>query len=515
MQKSLQLTGIALGCALALNPAFASSHREALAILNEPCADTTDVYAFVSPGAHDKIYLIANILPMHEPGQGNHGLRACDGYRYEFHIGKGTFIADVATYRVEFTKQIAPDGTPSPTDPLLGGNEILWQLTGSTETATVSEVRGSPLPGFINGNFAFNIGTNLKVAPNNHGPQTDRLVNMLAPFRGYETGDPSSRTVGLYNDAFIRANFIHGLSNGGRFFAGQRDDPFYLDEKGIFDALNICKKGLMNIAGARGGDCEDIFAGFNLFTIALEIPTATLFPNGIPHNGTLVPNSLDSLLRVWFSVSRRDTQMVDDSDAVTGVRGRGRYVQVSRQALPLFNAGLVGTKDQTKYLRTSPSTDVSNFGANILFPVLVRDADTLGIYRALGIDATALGLKGPRMDIINAINLGRPIPVADGQTGDVITMDVSVDSRFPNGRVLGSGTTTVSNREQVDVSDVMLSLILAGNPAAGLGDGVDTNDKNYLTEFPFAALPHQGVFGGHGSTNTTPIPEIPPPPAAQ
>ena len=32
-----------------------SSHREALAILNEPCADNTDTYAWVAPGAHDKI----------------------------------------------------------------------------------------------------------------------------------------------------------------------------------------------------------------------------------------------------------------------------------------------------------------------------------------------------------------------------------------------------------------------------------------------------------------------------
>ena len=36
----------------------ASSHREALAVLNEPCADNTDTYAWVSNGAHDKLYLI-------------------------------------------------------------------------------------------------------------------------------------------------------------------------------------------------------------------------------------------------------------------------------------------------------------------------------------------------------------------------------------------------------------------------------------------------------------------------
>ena len=64
---------------------WASSHREALAVLNEPCADNTDTYAWVSPGTHDKLYLIMNFNPLHEPGQGNQGLRACNGYRYEFH----------------------------------------------------------------------------------------------------------------------------------------------------------------------------------------------------------------------------------------------------------------------------------------------------------------------------------------------------------------------------------------------------------------------------------------------
>src|SRR2546423_7418404 len=52
-----------------------SSHREALAILNEPCADNTDTYAWVSNASHDKLYLIMDFNPLHEPGQGNQGLR--------------------------------------------------------------------------------------------------------------------------------------------------------------------------------------------------------------------------------------------------------------------------------------------------------------------------------------------------------------------------------------------------------------------------------------------------------
>src|SRR6266513_1194150 len=120
--------------------ARASSHREALAILNEPCADNTDTYAWVSPGAHNKLYLIMNFNPLHEPGQGNQGLRACNGYRYEFHIGQGTSLADKVVYRVEFTNTLKPEAAPSTTDALGGGNELLWQLTGGTETMTVTRI---------------------------------------------------------------------------------------------------------------------------------------------------------------------------------------------------------------------------------------------------------------------------------------------------------------------------------------------------------------------------------------
>src|SRR5437867_4515222 len=85
--KYIAAAGLAAMLFLSITQAVpASSHREALAILNEPCADNTDTYAWVSDGSHDKLNLIMDFYPLHEPGQGNHGLRACNGYRYEFHI---------------------------------------------------------------------------------------------------------------------------------------------------------------------------------------------------------------------------------------------------------------------------------------------------------------------------------------------------------------------------------------------------------------------------------------------
>jgi hypothetical protein len=485
--------------------ARASSHREALAVLNEPCADNTDTYAWVSPGEHDKLYLIMNFNPLHEPGQGNQGLRACNGYRYELHIGKGAAIASRLVYRIEFKNTLKTAPPPGAKDTLGGGNELLWQLTGGTETMTVTRiVPGEVRTGDGEGNI---IGLNLPVLPNNHGPQTDRLIYGLGPFRGYDSGDSASREVGLYNQAFVD-RFIHPLGNGGRIIAGQFDDPYQLDEKGIFDLVNLTRDDLAGLAGARRGPAKDVFTGFNVFSIALEVPTRELFPDGIPHNGELRADSTDALLRVWSRVLRQKTQEVDPTEPITGLKGSGEWVQVGRNALPLFNAGLVGTQSHTTYLRSTPMTDVTNFGANILFPVLVRNLDALGVYKALGLPQSAVDtLRGPRLDIVRAVNLGRPIPIEDGFTGDVITLDASIDSSFPNGRRLGGGSAP--NRNQVNVNSVLISLIAAANPGAGLAKGVEVNDKNYLDRFPFLAPAHQGLFGGHGGTNTPTAPEIP------
>jgi Domain of unknown function (DUF4331) len=487
----------------------ASSHREALAILNEPCADNTDTYAWVSNTAHDKLYLIMDFNPLHEPGQGNQGLRACNGYRYEFHIGVGASLESKVIYRVEFRNTLVPEAAPSPADPLGGGNELLWQLTGGTEVMKVTRIVRSAGAAEDDMRNATVLGKNMAVLPNNHGPQTDRLVYGLGPFLGYDSGNPDSRELGLYDQPFVDT-FIHPLTNGGRVIAGQFDDPYQLDEKGIFDLVNLNRDDLGGIPGARRPPGEDVFTGFNIFSIALEVPITDIFPAGIPHNGALQPMSTDSLLRVHSTISRQATQTVDASNIITGLRGSGEYVQVGRNALPLFNAGLVGTQRQTLYLRTNPMHDVTNFGADILYPVLARDADTLGIYRALGLSPEMVAtLKGPRNDILNTINLFRPIPIADGYTGDVLTLDAAIDSAFPNGRRMGGGTEP--NRNQVNVNSVLISLIVAGDANGGLGKGTEVNDKNYLPRFPFLAPAHQGLLQGHGGINVPTEPNIPTP----
>ncbi|MGH9858340.1 MAG: DUF4331 family protein, partial [Acidobacteriota bacterium] len=297
---------------------------------------------------------------------------------------------------------------------------------------------------------------------------------------------------GLYNKAFVQS-FICDMGSEGRAFVGVMDDAYQLDEKGIFDILNLA-----GLPGGRKTPGEDVFAGFNLNVMALEVPTETVLGGTIPHNGTCGD---DSLVSVWASASRRRNRTLTRS----GVdKETGPWVQVGRQGLPLVNAGLIGVQDQTKYLRTTPLTDVANFASYFLNPILVRDVEFLGIYRALGVpQSTVDSLKTNRVDILKVINLDdipaagcHHVPIEAGKTGDVLRVDVATDSQFPNGRKIGGGATPKDT--QSDVSDVLISLILTGDPAAGLGDGVNQNDRPYLTEFPFYALPHQGLNGGHG-----------------
>ena len=486
-----------VGVVTAAQPAGASSHREALAVLNDPCVDNTDVYAWVTPGAHDKLYLIAGYNGLHEPGQGNQQTRLCDDVLYEFHITRGIGVLDDAlTYQIKFSS--TPPDPPDPDSPL-GGDELLIQQGGVKQTYSVTKIENG---------VSTVIGTGIPVAPPNVGPHTDRLIYRLGPFKTFDQNDPASHEQGLYDDAFA-ATFIHPLGDSGsegRAWAGTRDDAFYLDEKGIFDLLNLA-----GIPGGRRTPGEDVFAGFNLNVMALEIPTTKVTGTGeLPaHNGT--PGD-DTLLGVWASASRRRDKRLEPNGDVTEC---GPWVQVGREGLPLVDAGLIGVIDQSKYLRTTPRTDVENFATYFLNPVLVRDVEFLGGYKALGVPDTAVEtLKHNRVDILQTINLDKipcvrsdpndptscqvvhHVPIEPGKTGDVLRLDIATDSSFPNGRSIPGGSAP--NKEQVDVSDALIGLIVAGAPGA-VGDGVNHNDKDYLTEFPWLAAPHQGLNEGHGA----------------
>ena len=449
--------------------ASASSHREAPAISMDPAADNTDVWAWVSPGTHDKLYVVAAYNPLEEPSGGPNFHKFSDDVLYEVHITRGDKdLNDVVTYQIQFNT--APITEVDPADLNKGpggGKEFFAQLAGSfNQTYTLTKV--------ANGKSTV-VAKGIPVAPPNIGPRTMAVGKSFGIF--------SSAT---YDDAFA-ATFIKDNGAEGKVWAGPRDDGFYVDLARIFDLANFAGNATTPLTNATDG-----VSGFNCHAIALEIPTNLLTSDGkAPTAGA----SDAQTLGVWASASRRKVRVIrhdgDDDDF-------GPWIQVSRLGLPLVNEALIGIQDKDKYNRTKPANDVKNFGAYFLNPVVVRDAEAVGVYSALGADPTPF--KSNRTDIIDVINLtnipstgAHAIPLSS--TGDVLRVDMGIDSGFPNGRPLVGGAAP--NKEQADVTDVLLSVILTKG-AVAVSDGVNSNDKNYLTSFPYLALPWEGARQGHG-----------------
>jgi hypothetical protein len=436
----------ALVVGLAPATAAASSHREAPTISDDPAADNTDLYAWVSPGAHDKLNVVANWIPLEEPSGGPNFHNFSSDIRYEIYVSRGASNSPIVAYYIEFTSTPIPIVDPANLSlPLGGGKEFFSQISGVNRTYTVTKV--------VNG-VPTVIATGTP-APPNIGPRTEAVLG-----------------TGPYNDAFA-ASFITNTSEGGRVWAGPRDDGFYVDLGGAFDLANLRAKGT----------AQDGVSGFNTHSIALEIPTTTVAQNGVIPTQT----STNSIVGVWTATSRRK-MLLRRSDG--GITHYGAWIQVSRLGHPLVNEVVIGLQDKDKYNGSTPSTDVANFGAYVLNPVIVRDAEAVGIYAALGADPTPF--KSNRTDIINILNLGDP-----GITfADVLRVDLAIDSGYPNGRPIPG---PAPNKEQADVTDVLLSVILTKGQVA-VSDGVDYNDRNFLPALPWLPLPHAGFAGGHGKT---------------
>lgn len=438
--------------------ASASSHREAPAISRDPAADNTDLWAWVEPGSHDTLKIVASYNPLEEPSGGPNFNQFSSDVLYEIHITRGNkSLKDVVTYQVYFrdsgSKRVDPADLKAAPG---GGKEFFAQLSGNTQTYTVVRIDKSGSHVQIK---------DAPVAPINIGPRTNAVT--------YKTAQ--------YDDAFA-ATFIKTLANGGgRSWAGPRDDGFYVDLGGVFDLANLRPKGT----------AQDGVAGYNCHTIALEIPTASLTEDGkAPTAGANDAQTLG----IWASASRRKVRILHADGSEDHY---GPWKQVSRLGLPLVNEAIIGLQDKDKYNATRPATDVANFGAYFLNPVIVRDAEAVGIYSALGVpQATVDALKHDRTDILDVINLkasGHDIPLS--ATGDVLRVDMGLDSAFPNGRSLEGAAKP--NQEPADVTDVLLSVLLSKGTLP-VSDGVDANDKPYLTEFPYLALPWEGYAQGHG-----------------
>jgi hypothetical protein len=450
----------ALGILTTMNLARASSHREAPAISFDPAADNTDLWAWVSSDM-STLYIVAAYNPLEEPSGGPNFHKFSDDVLYQIHIARGDqSLDDALTYDFHFsTSPIAQVDPSDKAAPPGGGKEFFAQLSGQTQSYTVTKHE--------KGQSTMDIATGARVAPPNIGPRTNVVAYKIAA-NGY--------------DAFAQT-FLKDMGAEGQVWAGPRDDGFYVDLARIFDLANFAGSITSPLTNATDG-----VAGYNCHAIALALPTAKLTGTG---SAPMAGPSDAQTLGIWASASRRKVTILRHNGSVDA---DGPWVQVSRLGLPLINEAIIGLQDKDKYNRTRPADDVTNFGAYFLNPVIVRD------YEVVAQTTVADTLKFNRTDILDVINL-KNIPTTGAHnfglsvTGDVLRVDLGVPSQFPNGRMIGGGASP--NKDQVDVTDVELSLLLTGK-VSGISDGVNSNDKPYLTQMPFLASPWEGAQQGHG-----------------
>ena len=336
----------ALGIAGIPSAASASSHREAPAIAQDPAADNTDLYAWVQG---TNLVIIANYIPLEEPAGGPNFHRFSDEVLYEIHIARGpSSLDDALTYQIRF--QSTPFPPVDPADlmaPVGGGKEFFYQLSGQTQTYSVTKIAGGMTTQLV---------ANAPVAPANIGPRTNTTAYQI----------PAGKTYEAFFVDDMPTTVIRSLGAGqGRVFAGPRDDGFSVDLGAIFD--------LAGLETVLGGVPFDNVAGYNVHTIALEIPLQ------VANGGTAVtPGVSDAqTVGVWASASRQKVRILRKNGPADTL---GPWIQVSRLGLPLINEVVIGLQDKDKYNRTHPRDDVTHFGAYFLNPILVRDAEAVGFY---------------------------------------------------------------------------------------------------------------------------------------
>jgi len=207
-------------------PASASSHREAPLISQDPTADNTDLYAFVSPDKPDTATIIANWIPGEDAAAGPNYYTFSPAARYDIYVDQNGDGKPDTSYQFRF-KDL-------PSQFFLGNTQQSYTVTKTVGKKTTT------------------VGSGLLTPPDNIGPRSTPNYSALA------------------------AQGIHQLSDGTTVFAGQRDDPFFGDVGAIFDLVAI-REG----TGATGGG-KDFLAGYGVHTIALQIPKSQL-DNGTNH----------------------------------------------------------------------------------------------------------------------------------------------------------------------------------------------------------------------------------------
>jgi len=449
-------TLVATGLALGPGSAGASSHREAPLIAAEPQIDNTDVYAFVPKSDTNAVALVANWIPFEEPAGGPNFYPFSPDAYYDINIdNNGDARADI-TYRWTFTSHYRNTKT------------ILYN-TGQVTSLTDPDL-----------NF-YQTYTLKRITP--LGTTTELSNAIVAPSR---VGDAS-----MPNYAALRQQALYSTGPGGSSFAGQADDPFFLDLR-IFDLL-------------YGGDLSEVghdtLSKFNVNTVVLKVPKTELALKGSP--------SRNPVIGVWSTTARQAT--IDPQPGPTHAYN-GAYVQLSRLGNPLVNEAIIPVGKKNLFNNTNPATD----GANFL--QYVNDPEVPKLIQAIyGVPAPATprkdlvevfltgiykGSPGPVQADLNSQLINQDVNPANFVPGDELRLNMQVApaaypnrlgviggdfAGFPNGRRLGD-----------DVVDIALKVLegqLTGTPQGTLDlftDKVDSNDYGFGDAFPYLPLPTSG-----------------------
>jgi len=295
----------------------ASSHREAPLISNDPLADNTDLYAFVSPDDPGTVTIIASYIPMQLPHGGPNYYGFGENIRYEIHIDNNIATpGDDIIYRFTFHK-VHEDPTT-----------FFYIRLGKQNHKTTYTLERS-----IDGGASFQtIVTDGFVPPNNIGPRS------IQGGAGLNTTYPT-----LFNSGIISVN-----GSGEKIFVGPTDDPFFVDLGGVFDLGDMPRQNSLS---------RDGVACTNVSTIALKIPIEFLQKDGKSEAEATSILDPDFVIGVWANASR---QTIRTLNSAGNESYSGEWVQVSRLGMPLTNEAVIPIGSKDKWNSGSPYSDLAN-----------------------------------------------------------------------------------------------------------------------------------------------------------
>jgi len=318
--KSVRLLTIFLGAMALGSSAYASSHREAPLISNDPQADNTDLYVFRSPDDTNTVTIIANYIPFESPEGGPNYYTFGTNVRYEIHIkNKTTTTTDDITYRFTFS-QVDQDTT------------TFFNIRLGKQNLKMTYICEKSTDGGVTFTTIYSGGI---VPPPNIGPRSIE-----------------NATVGLGAPSYLSlmTAAIATASTGEQLFCGPVDDPFFVDLGGAFDLGNFRPFGLSTANPPKDG-----LARFNCHTIAIRVPISMLQSSGLSVSSAT--SILDSrfVIGVWASASRPQIKTIATGDTAVYT---GAWVQVSRIGMPLTNEVVIPVGMKDYWNSQNPANDV-------------------------------------------------------------------------------------------------------------------------------------------------------------